>query len=484
MISYVNTFYINKNNRQLALAKGFEIMTEHIKKINNALRVEKSFDLIYRTFIIGERTACIYFIDGFVKDDIMQKILDFFDGIQKDELKDAYAFLKEKLPYVEVDKTDDMETFKANVLSGVTGLVIDGFQEYILIDCRTYPARSVEEPDKDKVLRGSRDGFVETIVMNAALIRRRIRDVNLTISMMSAGTRSKTDIAVCYMEDKVDKKLLDEVTKRINDIKSEALTMNQESLAECLYKGKWFNPFPKFKYSERPDTAASAILEGHIVILVDNSPSAMILPTNFFDLIEEADDYYFPPITATYLRFSRAVITLVTLFLTPVFLLFVNHPEWIPARFEFIAIEDDVNVPVFWQFLILELAIDGLKLAAVNTPTMLNTPLSIIAGIVLSDSAIKSGWFNDECLLYMAFAAFGTYTMESFEFGFAIKFFRIMLLIFTQLFGLWGLGFGILLILVFMFTNKTISKESYMYPLWPLNIKELLRKFIRFQKEQ
>lgn len=458
------------------------MIDNRIDQINQTLRVEESFDLIYRTLIIGGQVSCIYFIDGFVKDDIMQKILDSFSSIKKEDLTDAHTFLKQNLPYVEVDMTSDMENFKTSILTGITGLVIDGFEEMILIDCRSYPARSVEEPDKDKVLRGSRDGFVETIVSNAALIRRRIRDEHLTFSMMNAGSVSKTDIAVCYMDNKVDKKLLEEIKKRISEIDTEALTMNQESLAECLYKGKWLNPLPKFKYSERPDTAASAILEGHIVILVDNSPSSMILPTSFFDIIEEADDYYFPPITATYLRFTRVVITLITLFLTPFFLLLFNHPEWIPKNFEFIIIQDDINVPVFWQFLILELAIDGLKLAAVNTPNMLNTPLSIIAGILLSDSAVESGWFNNECLLYMAFAAFGTYTMESFEFGYAVKFFRLMLLVLTQLFHIWGFSAGTIFIIVFMFTNKTISKESYMKPLFPLNIKELANKFIRFQK--
>lgn len=460
------------------------MLEKRISSINKELRIDESFDLICRPLIVGERNACVYFIDGFVKDDIMQKILDFFDSIKKEELEDEQNFLKAKLPYVEVTKTSDTEFFETNILSGVTGLIIDGFQSYFLIDCRTYPSRNVQEPDKDKVLRGSRDGFVETVVLNAALIRRRIRDKNLTIAMTSAGTVSKTDIAICYMENKVDKKLLATIQKRIAEITAESLTMNQESLAECLYRGNWLNPFPKFKYSERPDTAASAILEGNIVLLVDNSPSAMIVPTTFFDIIEEADDYYFPPVTATYLRFSRTIIAFFTLFLTPVFLLFVNNPQWLPENFSFIAIEDEVNISVFWQFIILEIAIDGLKLAAVNTPNMLNTPLSIIAGIILSDSAVKSGWFNDECLLYMAFAAFGTYTIESFEFGFAMKFFRIILLILTELFSLPGLLGGVLLILVFLFSNKTISEESYMYPLFPLNLKELARRFIRVKKHQ
>lgn len=457
-------------------------ITERIESMNAMLRTDESFDLVYRTFIIGERTACLYFIDGFIKDELMEKILDFFCSIKPEDLSDAHHFLKKQLPYVEVDATTKTNVFVNAVLSGICGLLIDGFEDLILIDCRTYPARSVSEPEKNKSLRGSRDGFVETIVMNAALIRRRIRDPHLTISMTSAGTRSKTDIALCYMSDKVNPALLAEIKKRILSIQAEALTMNQESLAECLYQGKWINPLPKFKYSERPDATASAILEGHLVLLVDNSPSAMILPTNFFDLIEEADDYYFPPVTAAYLRLSRFIICLCTLFLTPVFLFFVNHPEYLPSSFSFITIENEVNISVFAQLLILEIAIDGMKLAAVNTPNMLNTPLSIIAGIILSDSAVQSGWFNEECLLYMAFAAFGTYTMASFEFGYALKFFRLILLCLTQFGGFIGLCAGTLLILFFLAGNKTIAGDGYLYPLWPLRPGALLHRMFRLQK--
>lgn len=161
--------------------------------------------------------------------------------------------------------------------------------------------------------------------------------------------------------------------------------MNQESLAECLYQHKWYNPFPKFKFTERPDTTAASILEGSIVVLVDNSPSAMILPTSVFDIIEDADDYYFPPITGTYLRLSRIVINLAAVFLTPVLLLLLSNPSWIPECLNFIKISEPVNVPILYQFLLLEFAIDGLRLASLNTPTMFSTPLSVVAGIILGD---------------------------------------------------------------------------------------------------
>lgn len=258
--------------------------------------------------------------------------------------------------------------------------------------------------------------------------------------------------------------------------------MNQESLAECLHKKKWLNPFPKFKYSERPDTTASAILEGHIVILVDNSPASMIIPTTFFDVIEEADDYYFPPITATYLRLSRFIITIASLLVTPIYLFLMQNEHLIPEWLSFIKITDDINVPIFLQLIILEIAIDGLKLAAVNTPNMLNTPLSVIAGLILGESAVSSGWFNDSTMLYMAFVAFGNFTHGSFELGYAWKLFRIMLLTLIWLFNGWGFIAGIIIIIGCLFTNKTVTGDSYMYPLFPFSAKKMCNILLRPKK--
>ena len=456
---------------------------ETINTINKELRVDKSFDLIYRTFKIDDKKASLYFIDGFAKDDILQKLMQYFmDMSNEDDIDNYHDFLKTKLPYIEVDVCDELEKLKLNVLSGVIALVIEGYEKIILIDARTYPMRSIEEPTKDKVFRGSKDGFVETLVSNTALIRRRIRDTNLTFEIYTIGRISKTDVVVAYMNNKVDKKLLANIKEKLNSIKVDSLSMNQESLAECLYKGKWCNPFPKFQYTERPDTSASAIMEGHIVILVDNSPSAMIIPVSFFDILEEADDYYFPPITGTYFRFTRVIVTLVALFLTPVYLLFaygyVDTPKWL----EFIIIKDTINVPILAQLLILEVAIDGMKLAAVNTPDMLNTPLSIIIGVVLGDAAVSSGWFNNEIMLYMAFVAFANFTHGSFELGYALKFLRIFLLLTTSIFGLWGFIGGVIIILLLVAFNKTVSNESYIYPLIPFNGKKLINIFIRRSK--
>jgi hypothetical protein len=436
---------------------------ENVNYMNQVLPVEESFDIVQRDIIVGGKEASFYFIDGFTKDESMLKIMDSLFGVNAEDMPgSATAFAKECIPYVEVDVIGDFDQIFRNLLSGATCLFVDGYEACIVIDCRTYPARSVDEPDKDKSLRGSRDGFVETIVFNTALMRRRIRDPHLIMQMMEIGESSRTDVAICYMSDRVDQALLDNVMSRLKSIKTDDLRMNQQSLAECLFKRKWFNPFPKFKFTERPDTAAACLLEGKVVIMVDNSPSAMILPTSIFDIIEEANDYYFPTLTGIYLKTARGIITLLTIFLTPVFLLFMQNLNWLPEIFAFVAVKDTVNIPLIFQLLILELAIDGLRLAALNTPSMLSTPLSVIAGLVMGEFSVQSGWFNSEVMLYMAFVAIANYTQPNFELGYALKFMRLLLLVLTAMFNWIGFLIGCVIVICSICFNKTLSGRSYL----------------------
>ncbi len=443
--------------------KVFSKRDKNVDYMNQMLPVEDSFDIVQRDIQIGGKDATFYFIDGFTKDESMLKIMDSFFNIKEGDMpKDAAAFATTCIPYVEVDVIGDFDQIFRNLLSGVTCLFIDGYQACLAIDCRTYPARSVDEPDKDKSLRGSRDGFVETIVFNTALMRRRIRDRHLVMKMLEVGESSRTDVALCYMDDRVDQELLKNLNYRIRDIKVDDLRMNQQSLAECLFKRKWYNPFPKFKFTERPDTAAACLLEGKVVILVDNSPSAMILPTSILDIIEEANDYYFPTLTGMYLKISRALITFLTIFLTPVFLLFMQNLSWLPKIIAFVAVKDTVNIPLIFQLLMLEVAIDGLRLAALNTPSMLSTPLSVIAGLVMGEFSVKSGWFNAEVMLYMAFVAVANYTQPNFELGYALKFMRLELLVLTAVFNWIGFLAGTVIVICSICFNKTLSGRSYL----------------------
>lgn len=455
-------------------------LSDNMKRFDEILQVKKNFDILKRVFLIGEKEACFYFIDGFHKDDTLQKLLQYFGSVTAEDTPQSMEeFLQKYMPYGELEKVTDVDTLLGAILSGKPALFIDGFSEALTIDFRDYPARGVTEPDKDKAMRGSKDGFVETLAFNTALIRRRIRTPQFTIEMMSAGKSSRTDIAVCYMEDRVDQEFLARVKERINSITVDALTMNQQSLAESMFHAKWFDPFPKFKYTERPDSAAACILEGSIVLLVDNSPSAMILPASIFDIVEEADDYYFPPVTGTYLRLSRIIIDFMAIILTPLFLLLTEYPEYVPKGFEFIAVKETMNIPLVWQFLILEFTIDGLRLASINTPNMLSTPLSVVSGVVIGEFTVSSGWFNSEAMMYMAFVAIANYTQVNFELGYALKFMRIITLLLTSWFGIWGFAGGLLFALVCICMNKTIAGKSYIYPLIPFSFRELARRVLR-----
>lgn len=455
-------------------------LEENLCRLRKALRTEKNFDIVYRVVEIGGRKAALFFVDGFTKDEVLQKIMQGWSSIKEEDMpEDAHGFSKKYLPYGEIGLLTQEEDMIIQLLTGITCLFIDGYDKCMTIDCRTYPSRSVDEPEKDKVMRGSRDGFVETLIFNTALIRRRIRDPKLTMEIVSAGESSHTDIALCYMEGRVDDALLEKIRGRITGLKVDALTMNQESLAECIYPHRWFNPFPKFKFSERPDTAAACILEGNIVVMVDNSPAAMILPSSVFDIIEEADDYYFPPITGTYLRLSRMLTAIICLLLTPTWMLLMMHENQLPKSLQFLRLADMRYVPLLAQLLILEFAIDGLRLAAVNTPNMLTTPLSVIAGIVLGEYSVKSGWFNSETMLYMAFVTVANYSQSSFELGYALKFMRIVILVLTAALDVWGYAIGLLLSACAIIFNRTIAGKSYIYPLIPFRWSELKKRFLR-----
>lgn len=455
----------------------FEQRDEAAKQL---LRIEDSFDLIRRRFMIGGKQAAFYTVDGFLKGEVSEKVMEFFYKITEEQMPEDFAgFLQQQIPYLDLMKVADQEMFVKSVLSGMSCLMVEGYDIILALDFREYPSRSVDEPDKDKVLRGSRDGFIESLIPNMALIRRRIRDTDLSFELVDVGRSSKTDVAICYMQNRVNPGVLREVQKRLKGIDVDSLTMNQESLGECIFKKGWINPFPKFKFTERPDTTAACLLEGSIVILCDNSSAAMILPTSLFEIIEDANDYYFPPLTGTYLRFSRFIINVVSIFLTPFFILLMQHPDWVPHSFEFIKIQDPMYIPPVTQLLILEVAIDGLRMAAVNTPNMLNTPLSIIAGIVFGDYTVKSGWFNSEIMLYMAFVAIANYSQSNMELGYAIKFMRIQLLILTGIFGGWGFLAGTVILIVTPLCTRTVNGRNYLYPLIPFDGAQLMKRFFR-----
>ena len=462
------------------LVKAYDINTRVLRK---KLRVEENFDVIERHLNLGGTEACFFYIDGFVKDAEMLRIMQFL--LSEKKIGGAED-LERRLPYVEVEIVDTVEKVVRAVLSGQSALLCDSFgAEAILLDLRTYPARDTAEPESDRVMQGARDGFVETLVMNTALIRRRIRDPNLTMEHFSIGGSSNTDVVMCYVKGLADERDVGEIKKRILSTKPKSLTLGYQSLAELLIDKGWFNPFPKIRTTERPDTASAQLLEGSVIVLCDTSPLAMILPTSIFDYLEESSDFCFPPLTGTYLRLVRTAILLLSVVITPLWYLALKYDAVLPDTLDFLIPDDPGALPIILQLFFAEIAIDGLKIASMNTPDILSNSLSVVGALILGDFAVSVGWLSDDVILYMAFIAIANFAQQNYELGYAFKFVRMLTLLLVWLFGILGFVLGMLIFILLVVTNSTISSSrGYLYPLVPFDGKALLHYFYRRPKNK
>ena len=446
------------------------------------MRLHESFDLLVREIKGGSKRIRIYFVNGAIKDVVMLNVLAELMKLTDEKLapvQSTRAFADLFLPYVEADVCNDRRAFEKAVFSGQVGVLAEGFPEAVLLDVRVFPSRPVSEPENDKVLRGAHEGFVETLICNTALIRRRVRDANLTMSLHQIGSRSKTDVAVCYLHGRAEEKVVRALAEKLAAIDASSLTMGQESLLELLIPGQWYNPFPKVRYTERPDSAAACILEGSVIVLVDNSPVAMIIPTGFFDFLQDTNDFFFPPFIGTFLRMIRMMVFALTVFLTPAWFLAMQYEQYIPPWLDFIKVYDNLALPLVFQLLIIELVIDVLKSASLNTPNALSSSFSVIGALVLGQFAVQAGFFNTEAVLYMAFVAIANFAQPSFELGYAFKISRMLIITLTAIFHFWGFVAGTLLFFLVLSTTKTISGRCYLYPLLPFNGKQLLRRLVR-----
>lgn len=461
--------------------------SKNVQALDAALRIKESFDLISRHLNVGDDEATFYYVDGFIKDGIMMKIMQYFLTL-KDLCpggNSAKKFADSHVPYVEVDISSDIDALILAVLSGSAVMLGSTFEDKaIIIDARSYPARSTEEPNNDRVMQGAKDGFVETLVFNTALLRRRVRDTRLTMMYKNVGGASKTDVVICYMEGLAKKSYVDALSKRLDEISPKAMTMGAMSLTECLIKRRWYNPFPKIRTLERPDAAAAEIMEGKILIICDTSPQVLVLPTSIFDFWQETNDYYFPPLTGCYLRIIRHFVFLLSLILTPTWLLLLQNLDILSPKLSFIIPESPGGMPIVIQLLLCELAIDGLKLASMNTPNMLSNSLSVIGGLILGDFAVEIGWLCGDVIFYSAIVAITGFSQQNYELGYAFKFLRMLILILTATLGLGGYISGLLLVPILLITNKTINGgHSYLYPVFPFNAKAFVRLYFRVKKD-
>ncbi|URJ44933.1 spore germination protein [Paenibacillus polymyxa] len=448
-------------------------MKDNKNTLETVLGLGETFDVVFREMTLGGRHTGYLFLNSFAKDQIMLEVLKRLTYLTPDDLSSdgLQAYFENFIPHIQVEKTDKMSVVINKVLTGLSAFFMEGERFSLILDTRNYPVRNPEEPSLERVVRGARDGFTETMLTNVGLVRRRLRDPGLKFEAMQVGRRTRTDVCLGYIDDIVDKVMVDTVRDKIKNVNLDGIPLADKQLEETIINKGW-NPYPLVRYSERPDVVASHIMEGRLVIFVDTSPSVMILPTTFFDLCQHAEENRQTAFMGSYLRWVRFIGIFASMFLLPMWLLMVINPELKPAFLDFIGPQKEAHLPLIAQFIIVELGVDLMRMAAVHTPTPLASAMGLIAAILVGDIAVKTGLFVNEVVLYMAVAAIGMFATPSYELGLANRLIRLFLLVAVAIFHVPGFVVGTTLIILVLTLHRSYN-SSYLWPFIPFNVKAL-----------
>jgi len=453
--------------------------TELIEKLSLDIGYQETFDITVRHLIIAEQNVSFVSLSGLMNSQMVLYILERLTYIKQDELEHRpfHTIFSQYIPNAQVKVEKSWNKAMTSVLGGESLLFIEGSQDAMVLETRNYPSRGMGEPELEKVVRGSRDGFNETMLTNISLVRRRLRDPKLRYIYKQVGERTRTDIAIAYIDDLVDKDLLKVILHKIDQLKVDGLPLADKQLEEAIFQKGW-SPFPLVRYSERPDTVSSHLLEGAITIFVDTSPSVMILPTTYFDLLQHAEENRQTPLVGTYLRWVRFIGIINSLVLLPLWLLLVLEPQYTPEFLSFIAPKESAYIPIVMQLIIAEVAIDLLRLASVHTPSSIATAMSLVAAIMLGDLAVNTGWLVTEVILYFAIAAVGMFATPSYELSLANRLIRLSLIITVAAFGLIGFIVPLTVFFILLVTQRSVNRP-YMWPLIPFDLKACMNVLIR-----
>jgi len=455
-------------------------LSEAQRILEDRLGSHKSFDIDNRELVVMNRKLQIYYVTGLVDTafviELMSQLL-LLNSLPIKENKNVFHTIHNRLVHQQVELVNNVEEICTQVLSGLIAIVLEQEENGFIIDVRSYPGRGPEEPDTEKTVRGSRDGYTENIIINTALTRRRIRTGKLKNEIFKVGEDSKTDVAVMYIEDLADPEIVAEVKNRIQKVEVDNLTMSDKELEEFI-TGQVYNPYPLVRYTERPDVVATHLYQGMIAVIVDTSPSVILAPVTLFDHLSGVEEYRQTPAVGTFLRLIRFGGIILSVFLMPTWLLFVLHPEYLPNHLSFIGPQQEGNISIIFQVLIGELGIEFIRMASIHTPSAISSALGIVSAILIGQVAVDIGLFGPEILFYVAIGTLGGFVTPSYELGLANKMFKIILIIATVLAGIWGYIGGIIVGFIYLATLKSFGKP-YLYPLLPFNLRELIRTIIR-----
>lgn len=463
--------------------QGEDLLPRRLDDVEQALKdragLDVSFDLVFRKMEFGSKRAAFFFANGFAKDTVLTEIIMRLSELEPEQVfPDAVtSFLRQYVAHIQVEPIEKMDEAIRFAFSGSTVLFIDEEATALVIDAKQFPVRSIEEPDLERVVRGARDGFVETLMTNVTLVRRRIRDPHLKLELMAVGERTKTDVCIGYLGDVADPKLVESLRDKIGKVRIDGIPLGDKQLEEAVI-GKGWSPYPSVRYSERPDVVCAHMLEGHVIIFVDTSPSVMILPATFFHLVQHVEEYRQAPFAGSYLRWVRFIGIFASLFLLPLWFLLVANPDLKPAALAFLGPEEQGELPLLVQFLMVEVGVDLMRLAAVHTPAPLSVAMGLVAAILVGDIAVKTGLFINEVIMYMAIAAVGMFATPSYELGLANRLVRLALLVLVAVFKIPGLVVGTTVWLIWLALTRSYN-TPYMWPFLPFHAKAMVSILFR-----
>ncbi len=442
-------------------------MNEQLQKRTNSIKkaIVPSFDVVIREICVQQHEMVLIFISSLSDS---QLITSLVEGLT------ISATSQIELTFYpgSVSMLEDENMAITNILSGQCIALLDTNDNYFCIETRHYPSRSTAEPNVERSIRGAHDGFVENIILNVGLIRRRIRDPKLHIVLNKEGIKTRTDIAYAYIEHLVDQDVLDDFLHRLRTI-DETEILSERVLVEKLY-GKTVNPYPHVRYTERPDICSIHLLQGYVVVLVDNCPTAIIIPTTFFEQTKQIEEYTQTTIIALFTRVIRMVGILFSLYLLPLWiaLLVDQNPTMLNLPMK------EIHIYTFgFQVIFADIVVEWIRQSLIHTPMILSSIMSFIAVFLLGDMAIELGAYTKEILIMIALSNIGNLLTPSYELSLANKMFRIFIGMLALFFGQVGFCIGVFLHIIVLLSTKTI-KFPYLYPLIPFSYRECYRMLI------
>ncbi|MFD3158284.1 spore germination protein [Haloimpatiens sp. FM7330] len=456
---------------------------DNVKYIKEILK--DNSDIVYREFYIKRNMkAALIYIDGMadkilLDDYVLETLMIYSKDVN--EVEDIKKKLLTVSDMREVDKlSEGINAF----LSGDTLLLIDGLDSAYVIATRFWPARGVNEPSGETVVRGAREGFTETIRFNTALVRRRIRDTRLRIKAKTLGVRSKTDVAIMYIEDIVNETIVTELEERLEKINIDAV-LDSGYVEEYIEDNK-YSLFPQLQSTERPDVVAAALYEGRVAVLVDNSPFAIVAPATLPNFFQSPDDYYQRIFNTSFIRILRGLGVFLASILPALYVAVTSfHTSIIPTKlaYSIAASREGVPFPAFVEALIMEISLAFLLEAVARLPKPIGATIGIVGGLIIGQAAVSAGIVSPIMVIIIGATAITSFMIPNYQITNAFRLVRFMLIIAASIIGLYGIVLVLIIVSVHLIKLKSFG-VPYLAPLVNENKKDFKDMFFRYPMDK